>query len=258
MSDSTFVGESPAGPAPICGVTAMLLGLVFIACLISVPLARGRLSALGDLQIRRPGLAVAGIAVQVAIISLLPSDFGSAGFHEALHLTSYALLGACAWANRRIPGVPLIVLGGLLNVIAITANGGVMPADPSLVVNAAQHGGEGFVNSGVVEHARLQFLGDVFATPRSWPMANVYSVGDLLIVLGVFVLLHRVSGSRLLAWWPSGRRSSVAADPDAERRARIAARAVARAERTARASRSAARAARASGATGRPSRATEA
>jgi hypothetical protein len=110
----------------------------------------------------------------------------------------------------------------------------------------------------VVEHARLQFLGDVFATPRSWPMANVYSVGDLLIVLGVFVLLHRVSGSRLLAWWPSGRRSSVAADPDAERRARIAARAVARAERTARASRSAARAARASGATGRPSRATEA
>jgi hypothetical protein len=181
----------------------MLLGLIFIACLVTVPLARGRLSALGDLRLRLPGLAVGGIALQVAIISLVPA--GPAGFHEALHLVSYALLGACAWANRRIPGVPLVVLGGLLNAIAITANGGVMPADPDLVVDAAQRGGEAFVNSGVVESPRLLFLGDVLATPRSWPLANVYSVGDLLIVLGAFVLLHRVSGSRLLAWWPPPR-----------------------------------------------------
>jgi hypothetical protein len=193
----------------------MLLGLVFIACLVTVPLARGRLSALGDLRLRLPGLAVAGIALQVAIISLVPA--GPAGSHEVLHLVSYALLGACAWANRRIPGVPLVVLGGLLNAIAITANGGVMPADPGLVVDAAQRGGEAFVNSGVVESPRLLFLGDVLATPRSWPMANVYSVGDLLIVLGAFVLLHRVSGSRLLAWWPlpRGRPPAGAAGPGA-------------------------------------------
>jgi hypothetical protein len=74
------------------------------------------------------------------------------------------------------------------------------------VVHTAQEGGHGFVNSGVVEHPKLLFLGDVFATPRSWPMANVYSVGDFTILLGVVVLLHRVSGSRLLAWWPVRRR----------------------------------------------------
>jgi hypothetical protein len=204
----------------------MLLGLVFIVCLATVPLARGRLSALGDLRLRLPGLALAGIGTQVAIISLLPG--GSAGLHEALHLMSYALLGACAWANRRIPGVPLIVLGGLLNVIAITAHGGVMPLDPALVVHATQHGGQEFVNSGVVASPRLLFLGDVIATPRSWPMANVYSVGDLVIVLGVVVLLHRVSGSRLLAWWQARERGPVAAPTAAERSAaRMAARAAA-------------------------------
>jgi hypothetical protein len=37
-------------------------------------------------------------------------------------------------------------------------------------------------------------------------MANVYSVGDFTILFGVVVLLHRVSGSRLLAWWPVRRR----------------------------------------------------
>jgi Family of unknown function (DUF5317) len=182
----------------------MLLGVVFVLVLLSVPLARGRLSALGDLRLRMPGLAVAGILAQVLIVSVAPSGLG--GVQQGVHLLSYALLGACAWANRRVPGVPLIALGGLANVIAIAANGGVMPLDPALVVHTVQEGGHGFVNSGVVEHPRLLFLGDIFATPRDWPMANVYSIGDFTILLGVVVLVHRVSGSRLLAWWPPAAR----------------------------------------------------
>jgi Family of unknown function (DUF5317) len=181
----------------------MLLGVIFIAVLLSVPLARGRLSALGDLRLRMPGLAVAGILAQVVIVSIVPEGLG--GIHQGVHLLSYVLLGACAWLNRRVPGVPLIALGGLLNGIAIAANGGVMPLDPALVVHATQAGGDGFVNSGIVEHPRLLFLGDVFATPRDWPLANVYSIGDFVILAGVVILLHRVSGSRLLAWWPRTR-----------------------------------------------------
>jgi hypothetical protein len=178
----------------------MLLGVVFLLCLLTVPLTHGRLSRLGDLSLRRPWLALAGIGLQVMIVSVLPG--GSAALHEALHIASYALLGACAWSNRHIPGVGLIALGGALNALVIVANDGVMPADPSLVVEPAQRGGEGFVNSGVVAHPHLAFLGDIIATPRSWPMANVYSVGDVVILLGVLVLLHRVSGSRLLDRWP--------------------------------------------------------
>jgi hypothetical protein len=174
----------------------MFLGLVFLACLISVPLARGRLSALADLELRRTWLALAGIGLQVLIISVLPS--GTAGLHEALHMASYALLGAFAWSNRRVPGVVIIAAGGLLNFVAIAANGGVMPADPDLALHAAREGGEGFVNSGALEDARLAFLGDQLATPEWLPMYNVYSAGDVLIVLGVLVLLHRVCGSRLL------------------------------------------------------------
>jgi hypothetical protein len=176
----------------------MFLGLVFIACLLSVPLFRGRLSALGDLELRHTWLALAGIGLQVLIISVI-GDGGPAGFHEVVHVASYLLLGAFAWLNRGIPGVPLIVLGGLLNLIAIVANGGVMPADPDLALHAAGEGG--FVNSGAVENPRLLFLGDVLATPDWLPLYNVYSVGDVVIVLGVLVLLHRACGSRLLPRW---------------------------------------------------------
>jgi hypothetical protein len=174
----------------------MFLGLVFIVCLISVPLLRGRLTNLADLRLRRPWLALAGIGLQVVIISLVPS--GPAGMHEGVHMLSYVCFGAFAWANRDVPGVPLIALGGLLNFVAIAANGGVMPADPDLALHAAREGAGGFVNSGAMDDARLLFLGDVLATPASWPLYNVYSVGDVTIVLGVLVLLHRVSESRLL------------------------------------------------------------
>jgi Family of unknown function (DUF5317) len=172
----------------------MILGLVFIACVLSVPLARGRLTALGELQLRRGWLALAGIGVQILIISVFPG--APEWLSEAVHMLSYVLLGAFAWSNRRIPGVPLVMLGGLLNFIAIAANGGVMPADPDIARHVA--GADGFVNSGAMEDPRLLFLGDIFATPEWFPLYNVYSVGDAVIVLGVLVLLHGVCGSKLV------------------------------------------------------------
>lgn len=172
----------------------MILGLVFIACVLSVPLARGRLTALGEIQLRRGWLALAGIGVQILIISVFPG--APVWLSEAVHLLSYVLLGAFAWSNRRIPGVPIVLLGGLLNFTAIAVNGGVMPADPELAMHVA--GAEGFVNAGSMEDPRLLFLGDVFATPDWFPLYNVYSVGDAVIVLGVLVLLHAVCGTRLV------------------------------------------------------------
>ncbi len=175
-------------------VVRMFLLLVFLLCLLSVPLLGGRLLALGELELRHAWLALAGIGLQVLIISVVPG--GPAGFHEGVHMASYAVLGSFAWVNRRVPGVPFIALGGLLNFVAIAVNGGVMPADPSLALQAAD-GSEGFVNAGALEDARLLFLGDVLATPGWLPLYNVYSVGDVVIVLGVLVLLHRACGSRL-------------------------------------------------------------
>jgi uncharacterized protein DUF5317 len=172
----------------------MLLGLVFLAALITVPLARGRLTNLADIQLRRLWLAPLGIVVQIVIIEVVPSGSGHA--HEAAHIFSYLLLGAFCWSNRRIPGMPIVLVGGALNFIAIAANGGVMPADPELARHFA--GSDGFVNSGVIENPHLAFLGDVFATPQSWPMYNVFSVGDIVIVLGVATLMHAVSESRLV------------------------------------------------------------
>jgi hypothetical protein len=178
-------------------VVRMILGLVYLAALLSVPLARGRLTALADLRLRRPGLAVAAIVLQVAIVSLLPG--GSHALHVAVHVASYVLLGGFAWSNRRLAGVPIVALGGALNFIAIAANGGVMPADPDAIASLAHATPHGdFANSAAVAHPKLLFLGDTLATPASWPVHNVYSCGDVVMVVGVLVLLHFACGSRLV------------------------------------------------------------
>jgi len=175
----------------------MILALAYLLCLLSVPLAGGRLSALADVQLRGPSLAVAAIVVQVLIVSILPGSLGS--WSEPLHVLSYLLLGAFAWANRRLAGVPIVALGGALNFLAISVNGGVMPADPDALAAAGRSVAEGeFSNSAAVTDPKLQFLGDVIPTPGWLPVSNVYSVGDLLILTGAFVLVHVACGSRLV------------------------------------------------------------
>ncbi len=176
----------------------MLLAVVFAIALATVPPLGGRLSALGDLELRRSSLLVAAVALQV--LALTVAAGAPPVLPRAAHLASYVLLGAFLWANRRVPGLPLAGLGGALNAAAITANGGVMPAS----LNALREAGmapvlDHFTNSAAVEGAHLWWLGDVFAVPAGLPLASVFSVGDVVITAGVAYGLHAACGSRASA-----------------------------------------------------------
>jgi hypothetical protein len=108
-----------------------------------------------------------------------------------LHLVTYALLFAFAFANaRHIVLLPLFV-GMALNAIAIVSNGGRMPVDPDAWAAA---GLDTSAMSNVdVGADRLAFLGDIFALPRELPFTNVFSVGDLFLGIGTVMLIVIVS-----------------------------------------------------------------
>jgi Family of unknown function (DUF5317) len=173
------------------------LALVFVVALASVPLAGGRLSALGELRLRSMWLAGLAFGVQVVLVTLLPD--GHETVHRVAHLVTYALVGACLLRNLDLPFAWLVALGGALNLAAIAANGGVMPASAGALATAGLDpaGGGSFANSDFVEGARLAFLGDVFAIPDGWPGANVFSIGDVLLAAGALLALHTICGSRL-------------------------------------------------------------
>jgi Family of unknown function (DUF5317) len=154
------------------------------------------LRRLGRLRWRHTWLVWLALADQVLVISVLPdSNRVSAG----AHLASYVLAGMFVVLNHRSAGTLVIGAGGLLNLAAITANGGVMPASPAALKASGWLPAPGhFANSAAVSDPRLGFLGDVFATPSWSPVHSVFSVGDVLIVVGVALFLRetcRVGGA---------------------------------------------------------------
>ena len=99
--------------------------------------------------------------------------------------------------------MPLVALGAALNLLVISVNGGVMPASPSALAGAGLPVNEpGFQNSTALAEPRLAFLGDLFSLPASWPLSNVFSVGDVLIARGS---CGRCTASAGHAWPHPGR-----------------------------------------------------
>jgi hypothetical protein len=163
---------------------------------LTVPLGGGRLGRLESVRIRWVPLAVAAFAVQVMLVTVVPD--GDTDLHRILHLATYALAAACLLRNLDVRFVWLVGVGGLLNLVAIAANGGVMPASSGALDRAGLEAQSGdFANSDLVDDAHVAFLGDVFAVPAGWPGANVFSVGDVLMLMGVFLAVHAAAGSRL-------------------------------------------------------------
>ena len=169
----------------------MILVAVSLLGLLTVPLAGGRLSQLAQLQLQQVWAVWASITIQLRITAAGPQVPVTVA--HALHLLSYALAAWCLWSNRLLPGVWLVAAGGASNLVAIAANGGSMPATAWAWRTsglAAATAGQ-FENSAVAHGSRLWFLGDVLAVPQRWPFANVFSVGDVIIVIGLLVLAHR-------------------------------------------------------------------
>ena len=165
------------------------------------------MSRVGEVQIRWVWLAVVAFGVQVVLVTVVP-DVDST-VHRILHLATYALAAACLIRNLDLRFVWLVGVGGLLNLIAIAANGGVMPASRGALETAGLDVKSGeFANSDYVEDAHVSFLGDVFAVPDGWPGANVFSIGDVLMLVGVILVIHAVAGSRLVGSGRTGLRRS--------------------------------------------------
>ena len=73
-----------------------------------------------------------------------------------------------------------------------------LPASAGAAAAAGIDPHTAFANSAVVDHPTLPWLGDVFAWPAPLPLANTFSVGDVLIVLGI--LLAAWTGTHHLDW----------------------------------------------------------
>jgi hypothetical protein len=195
----------------------VLIGVVMLLAFATVPLAGGRLGALAEIRFRHGWAILIAVAAQVLITTIAPD--GSTRLRAGLHLGTYAIATIFVVANRHLPGLWLIALGAALNLLVIGINGGVMPADPAALERAGLPVVSGeFENSTALEDPKLAILGDVFAVPEPLPFANVFSIGDVVLLLGGLLALHRSCGSRLV---PRSRGASSSTDRDRDREPRL-------------------------------------
>jgi lipid-A-disaccharide synthase-like uncharacterized protein len=114
---------------------------------------------------------------------------------------SQILLLVFVWFNRTKPALWLLGAGLVLNLLVIVANGGFMPVSPMIVAHLnpqispdVLQVGDRFVWSRNIllpaAETRLWWLSDRLLLPPDFPFSHAaYSIGDLLIASGAFLLL---------------------------------------------------------------------
>ena len=150
--------------------------------------AGGRLSGLAALHMRWSWVIMAGLLVQVVLFSE-PVSARIGGLGPPIYVASTAVVIGAVLANRAITGMPIVALGALSNLAAIIANGGFMPADPAALTALGAAHPTAYSNSTIVPDPALAPLTDIFALPAWVPFANVFSIGDVVIGIGVGVVI---------------------------------------------------------------------
>jgi hypothetical protein len=137
------------------------------------------------------GAMALGTAV---VFQALPQLFDvTGGVGLACVIGSYVLLLAFALANIRLVGMPVVLLGLLLNIVVIVLNGGmpvraeaIRAVDPQVSIERIDFGAKRHLET---PEDRLTILGDVLPLR---PIDQVLSFGDLILAFGVGDVVFRL------------------------------------------------------------------
>jgi hypothetical protein len=147
-------------------------------------------------------LAFTAFLPQLIVAYLPPSRHLLPDWLAAFALSaSLVLFLAFAWLNRHLPGIPILLVGLMLNLIVIVANGGWMPISPEtashLVGNTVAQTfalGSRLGQKDILlasQNMRLAFLADRFLLPSWFPYKAAFSLGDVFIAVGILWLLAK-------------------------------------------------------------------
>ncbi len=173
---------------------------IFLSFLISL-VRGGRFSSLANLRFK--GLHFLAVAVIIRILlalppvqaSLIEPALGDLRYGGLAYIVSLLMALLTLLSNIHLPGLRIIALGMAANFLVIAANLGQMPGALDKLAAAGYTGPSvGHWSNFTVmgENTLLGFLGDNFLVGRPWPLPSVLSLGDLVIIAGVFWFFQKV------------------------------------------------------------------
>ncbi len=181
----------------------MILALaVVVGLAASLAHHRGRaFRRIAAIPLRSGWLALLAFTLQWPLLQAPAGPVQRIGVQQALFLLSHVLLLAFVWRNRRLPGIQIIGLGVVCNLLVIAANGGLMPITPETLVQinpgstlAQWPRGAHYGHSKDIillrAEIRVWALSDILVLPPPFPRPTAFSLGDLLIASGIVLLLQ--------------------------------------------------------------------
>jgi len=152
---------------------------------------KGKLKHLGLIEIKGIYLFFIGGLLQLLLFAI--ADEQGSGFERllyeqfyVLHLLTYVIIMIPILLNLNWRSLNLMGLGSLLNFIPIAANQGKMPVALPAPYALNFDLGHVLLESGT----KFKVLSDVIFIGPPYPMPKIMSIGDLLIMAGVFWLIQ--------------------------------------------------------------------
>lgn len=152
---------------------------------------KGKLRHLGTIEIKGIYLFFIGGMAQVVLFAM--ADEQGSGVRRllydqfyVLHLLTYIIIMVPIVLNLNWRGLNLMGLGSLLNFIPIAANQGQMPVALPAPYAPNFDIGHVLLESGT----RFKVLSDIIFIAPPYPMPKIMSIGDFLIMAGVFWLIQ--------------------------------------------------------------------
>ena len=144
-----------------------MLALGVVVGLLAAALRGADWARLADVRWRLWPLVLGGSALQLALHGRFEGrTLPVAPYAAPLYVASSGLVMASLAANRRRPGVWLMLLGAALNLAAVVANRGQMPS----------------LHRGMTDATPLAWLADRIELPLV--RRRQFSIGDLLLAVG--------------------------------------------------------------------------
>ncbi|WP_278277839.1 DUF5317 domain-containing protein [Anaerovirgula multivorans] len=121
-------------------------------------------------------------------------------YRMILYVLSYVLLFLALFLNMQFKCMWFIMIGAITNFAAIMLNGGSMPVDMGIL---ERNGFQNMLNSirmeALPQYIPLEeaglytsYLGKRLSMPAMYPLKQIFSVGDLLMVIGIFFLIQNM------------------------------------------------------------------
>ncbi len=170
----------------------MIVEAVVLSLIVGL-LRKGKLKRLGLVDVKVIYLFFFGAMIQILLFRM--ADAGGTGFNlwiynqfYWLHILSYVIITLPLVLNANYMGFRFMAIGTIFNLIPIMFNEGKMPVRVPVQYDPVFDLGHTLF----VAETKMKFLSDIIFVGPPYPLPKVLSIGDLLLIVGVFWFIQSV------------------------------------------------------------------